>query len=189
MAEHTIAEIKQSAEQKMGKSLEALRNDLGKVRTGRASTGILDHVMVDYYGNPTALPQVANVTLIDSRTIGVSPWEKKMVGAVEKAIRDSDLGLNPATHGETIRVPMPALTEERRRDLIKVVRGEAEGARVAVRNIRRDANGALKEMLKAKTATEDEERRTQDEVQKLTDKYIGEIDKMLADKEKDLLAV
>jgi ribosome recycling factor len=189
MAEHTIAEIKQSAVQKMGKSLDALKNDLGKVRTGRASTGILDHVMVDYYGNPTALPQVANVSLIDSRTIGVSPWEKKMVGAVEKAIRDSDLGLNPATHGETIRVPMPALTEERRRELIKVVRGEAEGARVAVRNIRRDANGALKEMLKAKTATEDEERRTQDEVQKLTDKYIGEIDKMLADKEKDLLAV
>jgi ribosome recycling factor len=189
MAEHTIAGIKQSAEQKMGKSLEALKNDLGKVRTGRASTGILDHVMVDYYGNPTALPQVANVSLIDSRTISVSPWEKKMVGAVEKAIRDSDLGLNPATHGETIRVPMPALTEERRRELIKVVRGEAEGARVAVRNIRRDANGALKEMLKAKTATEDEERRTQDEVQKLTDKYIGEIDKMLADKEKDLLAV
>ena len=189
MAEHTIAEIKQSAEQKMGKSLEALKNDLGKVRTGRASTGILDHVMVDYYGNPTALPQVANVSLIDSRTIGVSPWEKKMVGAVEKAIRDSDLGLNPATHGEIIRVPMPALTEERRRELIRVVRGEAEGARVAVRNIRRDANGALKEMLKAKSATEDEERRTQDEVQKLTDKYIGEIDKMLADKEKDLLAV
>jgi ribosome recycling factor len=189
MAELSIAEIKRTAEQRMGKSLEALKNDLGKVRTGRASTGILDHVMVDYYGNPTALPQVANVTLIDSRTIGVSPWEKKMVGAVERAIRDSDLGLNPATHGEIIRVPMPALTEERRRDLIKVVRGEAEGARVAVRNIRRDANGALKDMLKAKTATEDEERRTQDEVQKLTDKYIAEIDKALADKEKDLLAV
>jgi ribosome recycling factor len=189
MAEQTIAEIKQSAEQKMGKSLEALKNDLGKVRTGRASTGILDHVMVDYYGNPTALPQVANVTLIDSRTIGVSPWEKKMVGAVEKAIRDSNLGLNPATHGDIIRVPTPALTEERRRDLVKVVRGEAEGARVAVRNIRRDANGTLKDMLKAKTATEDEERRTQDEVQKITDRYIGEIDKMLADKEKDLLSV
>ncbi len=189
MAEQTIAEIKHTADQKMGKSLEALKNDLGKVRTGRASTGILDHVMVDYYGNPTPLPQVANVTLIDSRTIGVTPWEKKMVGAVEKAIRDADLGLNPATHGDIIRVPTPALTEERRRDLIKVVRAEAEGARVAVRNIRRDANGALKEMLKAKTATEDEERRTQDEVQKLTDKYIGEIDKMLADKEKDLLAV
>jgi len=189
MAEQTIAEIKQSAEQKMGKSLEALKNDLSKVRTGRASTGILDHVMVDYYGNPTALPQVANVTLIDGRTIGVSPWEKKMIGAVEKAIRDSGLGLNPATHGDMIRVPTPALTEERRRDLIKVVRGEAEGARVAVRNIRRDANTTLKDMLKAKTATEDEERRTQDEVQKLTDKYIGEIDKTLADKEKDLLAV
>ncbi|MEQ1592452.1 MAG: ribosome recycling factor [Thiobacillaceae bacterium] len=189
MAEQTIAEIKQSAEQKMGKSLEVLKNDLGKVRTGRASTGILDHVMVDYYGNPTALPQVANVTLIDSRTIGVAPWEKKMIGAVEKAIRDSNLGLNPATHGEMIRVPTPALTEERRRDLVKVVRGEAEGARVAIRNIRRDANGTLKDMLKAKTATEDEERRTQDEVQKLTDKYIGEVDKMLADKEKDLLSV
>jgi ribosome recycling factor len=189
MAEMSIAEIKKAAEQRMAKSFDALKNDLGKVRTGRASTGILDHVMVDYYGNPTALPQIANVTLIDSRTIGVSPWEKKMVGAVERAIRDADLGLNPATHGELIRVPMPALTEERRRDLIKVVRGEAEGARVAVRNIRRDANGTLKDMLKAKTATEDEERRTQDEVQKLTDKYIAEIDRALADKEKDLLAV
>ena len=189
MAETTIAEIKQSAEQKMGKTLEALKNDLAKVRTGRAHTGILDHVMVDYYGNPTAIPQVANVSLVDSRTLGVQPWEKNMVAKVEKAIRDSDLGLNPATHGDIIRVPMPSLTEERRKDLIKVVRGEAENARVAMRNIRRDANGALKEMVKAKTATEDEERRTQDEVQKLTDKYIGEIDKALAEKEKDLLAV
>lgn len=189
MAETTITEIKQSAEQKMGKTLEALRNDLAKVRTGRAHTGILDHVMVDYYGSPTAVPQVANVTLVDSRTLGVQPWEKNMVAKVEKAIRDADLGLNPSTYGEMIRVPMPSLTEERRRDLIKVVRNEAEGARVAVRNIRRDANGTLKDMVKAKTATEDEERRTQDEVQKLTDKYIGEIDKMLADKEKDLLAV
>lgn len=189
MAEQTLAEIKQSAEQKMRKSLEALKTDLSKIRTGRASTGILDHVMVDYYGNLTALPQVANVTLIDSRTIGVSPWEKKMIGPIEKAIRDSDLGLNPATHGDVIRVPTPALTEERRRDLIKVVRNEAEGTRVAVRNIRRDANAMLKDMLKAKTATEDEERRTQDEVQKLTDKFIGEIDKILADKEKDLLSV
>jgi ribosome recycling factor len=145
--------------------------------------------MVDYYGNPTPVPQVANVSLVDGRTIGVQPYEKNMVGKIEKAIRDSDLGLNPATHGEIIRVPMPALTEERRKELIKVVRNEAEGARVAVRNIRRDANGALKEMVKAKTATEDEERRTQDEVQKLTDKFIGDIDKMLADKEKDLLAV
>ncbi|OJZ16786.1 MAG: ribosome recycling factor [Thiobacillus sp. 65-29] len=189
MAETTIADIKRSAEQKMGKTLETLRNDLAKIRTGRAHTGILDHVMVDYYGNPTPVPQVANVSLVDSRTLGVQPWEKNMVGKIEKAIRDSDLGLNPATHGEIIRVPMPALTEERRRDLIKVVRGEGENARVAVRNVRRDANNAVKDMVKAKTATEDEERRTQDEVQKLTDRYIGEIDKMLAEKEKDLLAV
>ena len=189
MAETTITEIKQSAEQKMGKTLEALKNDLAKVRTGRAHTGILDHVMVDYYGSPTPVPQVASVSLVDSRTLGVQPYEKNMVGKIEKAIRDGDLGLNPATHGDIIRVPMPSLTEERRRDLIKVVRNEAEGARVAVRNTRRDANGTLKDMVKAKTATEDEERRTQDEVQKLTDKYIGEIDKMLADKEKDLLVV
>ncbi|MEW6120331.1 MAG: ribosome recycling factor [Pseudomonadota bacterium] len=189
MAETSIAEIKQSAEQKMGKSLEALKNDLAKVRTGRAHVGILDHVMVDYYGNPTPVPQVANVSLVDGRTLGVQPWEKNMVGKVEKAIRDADLGLNPATHGDVIRVPMPALTEERRKELIKVVRGEAENARVAMRNIRRDANNALKDMVKAKTATEDEERRTQDEVQKLTDRYIGEIDKLLAEKEKDLLAV
>lgn len=189
MAEMTIAEIKQSAEQKMGKSLEALKNDLAKVRTGRAHTGILDHVMVDYYGSPTAVPQVASVSLVDSRTLGVQPYEKNMVGKIEKAIRDSDLGLNPASHGDIIRVPMPALTEERRRDLIKVVRGEAEGTRVAMRNIRRDANATVKDMVKAKTATEDEDRRTQDEVQKLTDKYIGEIDKLLAEKEKDLLAV
>ena len=189
MAETSIGEIKQSVAQKMGKTLEALKNDLAKVRTGRAHAGILDHVMVDYYGSPTPVPQVANVSLVDSRTLGVQPYEKNMVGKIEKAIRDGDLGLNPATHGDTIRVPMPALTEERRRDLIKVVRNEAEGARVAVRNIRRDANATLKDMVKAKTATEDEERRTQDEVQKLTDKFIGEIDKMLADKEKDLLAV
>jgi ribosome recycling factor len=189
MAETTIADVKQSAEQKMGKTLDALKNDLAKVRTGRAHAGILDHVMVDYYGNPTPVPQVANVGLADVRTLSVQPYEKNMVGKIEKAIRDSDLGLNPAAHGEVIRVPMPALTEERRKDLIKVVRNEAEGARVAVRNIRRDANGTLKDMVKAKTATEDEERRTQDDVQKLTDKFIGEIDKMLAEKEKDLLAV
>jgi ribosome recycling factor len=189
MAETTLADIKRSTEQKMGKTLEALKNDLAKIRTGRAHTGILDHVMVDYYGNPTPVPQVANVSLVDSRTLGVQPWEKNMVAKVEKAIRDSDLGLNPATYGEVIRVPMPALTEERRRDLIKVVRAEGENARVAVRNVRRDANNAVKDMVKAKTATEDEERRTQDEVQKLTDKYVGEIDRMLAEKEKDLLAV
>lgn len=189
MAETSIADIKQSATQKMTKSLEALKNDLAKVRTGRAHAGILDHVMVDYYGSPTPVPQVASVSLADGRTLQVQPYEKNMVGKIEKAIRDGDLGLNPATHGEVIRVPMPALTEERRKDLIKVVRGEAENARVAMRNIRRDANAALKEMVKAKTATEDEERRTQDEVQKLTDKFIGEIDKQLAEKEKDLLAV
>jgi ribosome recycling factor len=185
----TIADVKKSADQKMHKTLDTLKADLGKIRTGRAHTGILDHIQVDYYGNPTAVPQVANVSLVDSRTLGVQPWEKNMVGKIEKAIRDGDLGLNPASHGDIIRVPMPSLTEERRKDLIKVVRGEAETARVAMRNIRRDANGAVKDMVKAKTATEDEERRTQDEVQKLTDKYISEIDKMLADKEKDLLAV
>lgn len=189
MADQTIADVKKSAEQKMQKTIEALKADLGKVRTGRAHTGILDHVMVDYYGSMTAVPQVANVTLIDSRTIGVQPWEKSMVGKVEKAIRDSDLGLNPATQGEIIRVPMPALTEERRRDLIKVVKGEGESARVAVRNVRRDANTALKDMVKNKTASEDEERRAQDDVQKLTDKFIAEIDKLLQAKEADLMAV
>lgn len=189
MADQTIADIKKSAEQKMQKTIEALKADLGKVRTGRAHTGILDHVMVDYYGNMTPVPQVANVTLIDARTIGVQPWEKNMVSKVEKAIRDSDLGLNPATQGDIIRVPMPALTEERRRDLIKVVKGEGENARVAVRNVRRDANTALKDMVKNKTASEDEERRAQDDVQKLTDKFIAEIDKLLHAKEADLMAV
>ena len=173
----------------MQKSLEALRADLGKVRTGRAHTGLLDHVMVDYYGSPTQITQVANVTLVDSRTIGVQPWEKNMVGPVERAIRDSDLGLNPATNGDLIRVPMPMLTEERRRDLIKVVKSEGEDAKIAVRNIRRDANNTLKEALKKKEIAEDEERRMQDEVQKLTDRFVAEIDKMLAAKEADLMAV
>ena len=163
-----IPELKKSTEQKMQKSLEALKNDLGKVRTGRAHAGILDHVQVDYYGSMVPISQVANVNLIDARTIGVTPWEKKMAAVIEKAIRDSDLGLNPATVGDSVRVPMPALTEERRRDLIKVVRGEAENARVAVRNLRRDANHALKEAVKAKTISEDEERRAQEDVQKLT---------------------
>jgi len=189
MADQSIADIKKSAEQKMQKSVEALKTDLGKVRTGRAHTGILDHVMVDYYGSMMPVPQVANVTLIDSRTIGVQPWEKNMVGKVEKAIRESDLGLNPATQGDVIRVPTPALTEERRRDLIKVVKSEGENARVAVRNVRRDANAALKDMIKNKTASEDEERRAQDEVQKLTDKHIAEIDKLLQAKEADLMAI
>jgi ribosome recycling factor len=184
-----IADVKKSAEQKMQKSLETLKADLGKVRTGRAHTGILDHIHVDYYGNPTPLNQVANVSLLDARTIGVTPWEKKMVAAIEKAIREADLGLNPASMGDLIRVPMPALTEERRRDLTKVVKGEAENARVAVRNIRRDANNALKELLKSKAISEDDERRAQDDVQKLTDRHIAEIDKALAAKEADLMAV
>jgi len=184
-----IADLKKNAEQKMKKSVEALKIDLGKIRTGRAHTGILDHVMVDYYGTPTPLPQVANVTLVDGRTIGVSPWEKKMVLAVEKAIRESDLGLNPSTQGEMVRVPMPALTEERRKDLIKVVRHEGENARVAVRNIRRDANNHLKELLKQKKVAEDEERRAQDDIQKLTDRSIAEIDKALQAKEADLMAI
>jgi ribosome recycling factor len=184
-----IADVKKTAEQKMKKTLETLKNDLGKIRTGRAHTGLLDHITVDYYGTPTPIPQVANVTLIDARTIGVTPWDKKMAGVLEKAIRDSDLGLNPATQGETVRVPMPPLTEERRRDLIKVVRAEGENARVAVRNVRRDANNHLKDLLKQKKVAEDEERRAQDEVQKLTDRHIAEIDKMLHAKEADLMAV
>ena len=184
-----IADIKKSAEQKMQKSIEALKADLGKVRTGRAHTGILDHVMVDYYGSPMPINQVANVTLVDSRTIGVSPWEKKMVSAVEKAIRDADLGLNPASQGDLIRVPMPPLTEERRKELIKVVRGEAESAKVAIRNIRRDANETLKKNLKDKEITEDDERRAQEDIQKLTDRNIAEVDKILHAKEIDLMAV
>lgn len=184
-----IADVKKTAEDKMKKTVEALRNDLAKVRTGRAHTGLLDHVMVDYYGTPTAVPQVANVNLLDARTIGVTPWEKKMAGAIEKAIRDSDLGLNPSTVGDTVRVPMPALTEERRKDLIKVVHKEGESGRVAVRNIRRDAIQHLKDLLKQKKVAEDEERRAQDDVQKLTDRYIAEIDRLLQAKEADLMAV
>lgn len=184
-----IADIKKNTEHKMQKSVESLKTNLGKVRTGRAHAGLLDQVMVDYYGSPTSISQVANINLIDARTIGVSPYEKKMVGAIEKAIRDSDLGLNPASVGDVIRVPMPALTEERRRDLIKVVKGEAEDARVAVRNVRRDANNELKALLKDKEISEDDERRAQDDVQKLTDKHIAEIDKLFAAKETELLTV
>ena len=184
-----IVEIRKDTEQRMRKSLDALRADLGKVRTGRAHTGLLDHVMVDYYGSPTLVTQVANITLIDARTIGVQPWEKNMVGKVERAIRDADLGLNPATNGELIRVPMPMLTEERRRDLIKLVKSEGEDAKIAVRNIRRDANHSLKELLKKKEISEDDERRVQDEIQKLTDRFVTEIDQTLAAKEVDLMAV
>ena len=184
-----IAEIKKTAEHKMIKSVEALKNDLGKVRTGRAHTGLLDHIHVDYYGSKMPLNQVANLTLADARTITVQPWEKKMIPVVEKAIRDSDLGVNPATSGDVIRVPMPPLTEERRKEMIKVVRHEAENARVAVRNIRRDANEHLKKLLKDHAVAEDDERHAQTEVQKLTDRFIAEIDKVLATKETDLMAI
>jgi ribosome recycling factor len=184
-----IADVKKAAEQKMQKSVEALKADLGKVRTGRAHTGLLDHIQVDYYGTPTPINQVANINLLDARTIGVAPWEKRLAGAIEKAIRDSDLGLNPATVGEVVRVPMPALTEERRKDLIKVVKHEAENARVAVRNIRRDANTHLKELLKDRKISEDDERRAQDDIQKLTDRSIAEVDKLLHAKEADLMAI
>jgi ribosome recycling factor len=184
-----IADIKKNAEQKMTKTVETLKHDLQKVRTGRAHTGLLDHLHVDYYGAPLPITQCANITLADARTIAVQPWEKKMVPVIEKAIRDSDLGLNPATSGDVIRVPMPALTEERRRDLIKVVRHEAEDARIAVRNIRRDANDHLKKLLKDHAVAEDDERHAQADVQKLTDRYIADIDKVLAAKEADLLAI
>jgi ribosome recycling factor len=184
-----ISDVKKAAEQKMAKSVETLKADLAKVRTGRAHTGLLDHIHVDYYGSSVPLPQVANVTLADPRTIAVQPWEKKMIPVVEKAIRDSDLGLNPATSGEMIRVPMPALTEERRRDLIKVVHKEAEAARVAVRNVRRDANEHLKRLLKDKECSEDDERRAHEELQKRTDHYIAEVDRLLQLKEADLMAI
>jgi ribosome recycling factor len=184
-----LNDIKASADQKMQKSLNALKSDLGKIRTGRAHTGLLDHVMVEYYGSMVAVNQVANVSLGDARTINVQPYEKNMVGKVEKAIRDADLGLNPATNGDLIRVPMPMLTEERRKELIKVVRNEGEGAKVALRNVRRDSNDALKKLMKDKEISEDDERRMQDEIQKLTDKYVTEVDKILQAKEAELMAV
>lgn len=184
-----INDLAKTTEQKMQKSIEALKSDLAKVRTGRAHTGLLDHVMVEYYGSMVPVNQVANVTLIDARTIGVQPWEKPMLGKVEKAIRDSDLGLNPSNQGEIIRVPMPPLTEERRRELTKVVRAEGETAKVAVRNLRRDANHQLKEAVKEKEISEDDDRRGQDLVQKLTDKYVAEIDKLLAEKEHELMQI
>lgn len=185
----TIADTKKSTEQKMQKSIDSLKTALAKIRTGRAHVGLLDHVQVDYYGAMVPISQVANVTLVDARTIGVSPWEKKMSGAIDKAIRESDLGLNPVSLGDIIRVPMPPLSEERRRELNKVVKSEGEQAKVAVRNLRREANEQLKKMLKDKTIGEDDERRAQDEVQKLTDRYVVEIDRMLADKEKEILTI
>ena len=184
-----IADLKKTTEQKMDKSIEAFKGDLAKVRTGRAHTGLLDHVMVDYYGTPTPINQVAKIILLDARTIAVTPFEKKLISTVEKSIRESDLGLNPATSGDTIRLPMPALTEERRKELVKVVRHEAENARVAVRNLRRDANHPLKEALKKKELSENDERRAQDEVQKATDRHIDSIDKLLQQKEAELLAL
>ncbi|MBC7513874.1 MAG: ribosome recycling factor [Herminiimonas sp.] len=185
----TIADVKKNTDQRMHKSIDTLKADLAKVRTGRAHVGILDHVQVDYYGNPTLLTQVANVTLIDARTIGVQPWEKKMIAVVEKAIREADLGLNPATQGDIIRVPTPPLTEERRKEMVKLVKSEAEDAKIAVRNIRRDANEGLKKLLKDKACSEDDERRAQDDVQKLTDRFVSEVDKLVADKEKEVLTV
>jgi ribosome recycling factor len=184
-----MADIKKQAGERMTKSIETLKHDLAKVRTGRAHAGLLDHLRVDYYGNPTPISQVANVTLADARTIAVQPWDKKMIQAVERAIRDSDLGVNPATSGDVIRVPMPALTEERRKELAKIVKHEGENAKVAVRNIRRDANTHLKDLLKKHEVSEDDEKRVQDEVQKMTDKAVADIDKLIAEKERDLMAV
>ncbi|KTC86529.1 ribosome recycling factor [Legionella brunensis] len=184
-----INDIRQDAEKRMKKTIETLRNDLTKIRTGRANVSLLDHVHVDYYGNLTPLNQVANVTVSDSRTLLVTPWEKAMVAAVEKAILTSDLGLNPATAGNAIRVPMPPLTEERRKEMIKVVRHEGEQGRVAIRNVRRDANNHLKELVKAKEISEDDERRAVDVIQKLTDKYVADVDTLLSEKEKDLMEI
>ncbi|CAB3779361.1 Ribosome-recycling factor [Paraburkholderia ultramafica] len=185
----SVADIRKGAEQKMQRSIDAFKNDLSKIRTGRAHTGLLDHIQCDYYGSPVPISQVANLTLIDARTIGVQPWEKKMVQVVEKAIRESDLGLNPATQGDVIRVPMPALTEERRRELTKVVKSEAETAKVAVRNLRRDANEQLKKLVKDKEISEDDERRAGDDVQKLTDRFVAEIDKLVVTKEAEIMTV
>lgn len=177
------------AEVRMQKGIEAFKHELSRMRTGRAHPSLLEQVRVDYYGNETPLSQVSNITVGDARTLVITPWEKKMTPVIEKAIMSAGLGLNPATSGDVIRVPLPPLTEERRKDLIKVVRAEAENARVSIRNARRDANNALKELLKKKEITEDDERRTTDNIQKLTDKYIAEVDKMLATKETDLMAI
>lgn len=184
-----IADIKKTTTDKMAKSIETLKHDLAKIRTGRAHAGLVDHIRVDYYGSEVPLNQVANVTLADARTIAIQPFEKKMVQVVEKAIRDSDLGVNPATSGDVVRVPMPPLTEERRRELTKIVKHEGENAKVAVRNVRRDAITHLKDLLKKGETSEDEEKRAQDEIQKMTDKSIADIDKLVAEKEKDVMSV
>jgi ribosome recycling factor len=184
-----VADLKKNCEQKMQKSIDALKNSLAKIRTGRAHAGMLDHIQVEYYGSLTPLTGVANLTLSDARTIIVQPFEKKMASTIEKAIRDSDLGLNPSTTGDVVRVPMPMLTEERRKEMAKSVKGEGEDAKVAVRNIRRDANTALKDALKAKTLPEDAEKKAQEDVQKMTDKSVSDIDKLVQDKEKELMSL
>jgi ribosome recycling factor len=185
----SIADIRKTAEQKMAKSIESFKGELQKIRTGRAHPGILDQVQVDYYGSPVPISQVANVTLLDARTISVQPWEKGMGPKIEKAIRESDLGLNPSTQGDLLRVPMPALTEERRRALTKVVRNAGEDAKIAVRNQRREANDHAKTLFKDKAITEDDERRSGEEIQKLTDRVIAEIDKLISGKEAEIMAV
>ncbi len=185
----TIADIKKTSDDKMQRSMEVLKVNLAKIRTGRASPAILDHIMVDYYGSMVSINQVANITLLDARTIGVAVWEKKMASAVDRAIRESDLGLNPSSMGEVIRVPMPPLSEERRKEMAKVVKGEGEQTKVAVRNLRRDANESFKKLLKDKAISEDDDRRAQDEIQKLTDRYIVEIDKVLQAKEQEILTI
>lgn len=184
-----MQKVIKDAEARMRKSIDSFKSEITKLRTGRANPSILDHIRIDYYGSPMPISQVANINATDSRTLTINPWEKSMVQAIEKAIRESDLGLNPATSGDLIRVPMPALNEERRKELIKVVRTEAEAARVSIRNVRRDGNAELKELLKAKQITEDEERRFSDDVQKLTDKFVAEVDQLTTAKEADLMAI
>jgi ribosome recycling factor len=184
-----IEDVVKDADRRMNKSIEALGHELAKLRTGRAHVSLLDHVMVDYYGSQVPVGQASTVSVLDARTLSVQPWDRSMVSAIEKAIRNSDLGLNPVTVGEVLRIPLPPLTEERRREMTRVVRHEAEQARVAVRNVRRDANHMLKELVKEKEISEDEERRAEERIQKLTNEHIAKIDKVLADKEKDLMAV
>lgn len=185
----TIAEIKKNTETKMGQSIEALKNNLARVRTGRANPALLDAIHVEYYGSMVPLSQVANVSLLDARTISVQPWEKNMAAKVEKAIRESDLGLNPASMGDLIRVPMPPMSEERRREMTKLARNEGENAKIAVRNLRRDANEGVKKLVKDKEASEDDQKRCEAEIQKITDKHIAEIDTLVAAKEQDIMAV
>ena len=185
----TVEEFIKDADTRMGKTIESLKADLGKLRTGRASVAILDHIKIDYYGAPTAVSQVANIVVSDARTLTVTPWEKNMVQPIEKAIMESDLGINPATAGSVIRLPMPPLTEERRKDLVKLARVEGENGKVAIRNIRRDANQHIKNLLKSKEISEDDDKRGEDSIQKLTDKFVADIDKLISEKEKDIMEI